>query len=38
MSVSVEALLDEGRAALRTGDAVGARRALETCPDHLTIR
>jgi DNA-binding NarL/FixJ family response regulator len=29
MSVSVEALLDEGRAALRTGDAVGARRALE---------
>ena len=29
MSRSVEALLDEGRAALRTGDAVGARRALE---------
>jgi tetratricopeptide (TPR) repeat protein len=29
MSRSVEALLDAGRAALRAGDAAGARRALE---------
>src|SRR3977135_2268521 len=29
VSVPVQALIDEGRAALRAGDAVGARRAFE---------